>query len=402
MDNNAIDSRSAGRRNEKMVLALLRKHGPVSQSRICQLTHLGSSTVSTIVSRLREKDLIQEHPLPSGKRGAKPVLISINPVGCYIIGAEINPHTIRLGLFDFHCELTEQITIPLEGNHSVDHVIRLLEINIRGLVSKEAVPPEKILGIGVTLSGSITPAGLVELSSPLGWKMVPLKQRLKEKFDWPIELHSTKVRLLAEIRAQPALQSKNIVFFNIADGVGSTLLIDGRLIHGATHRSGELGHMTVIPDGPLCGCGHRGCLEALISGPAILTKMNTDLAGGAETTLRQQLEERTTPEEAIEFLRRAVDQKDRYALSVLDFIREHLCRAVSIAVNLFDPDVLILAGYVSQPFFPYLAEQIHRDFVDHVYDSASRTIEILPARTGKEALIRGVAEAVFQNALSSV
>jgi len=80
---------------------------------------------------------------------------------------------------------------------------------------------------------------------------------------------------------------------------------------------------------------------------------------------------------------------------------EHLCRAASIAVNLFDPDVLILAGYVSQPFFPYLAEQIRTDFADHVYDWPSRKIEILPSRAGKEALIRGVAQAVLQNALST-
>lgn len=383
-----------------MVLALLGMHGPISQGRICQLTHLGSSTVSTIVSRLREKDLIREHPQSSGKRGAKPVLISINPVGCYLVGAEINPNTIRLGLFDFHCELIEQITIPLGTDHSADHVIRLLEINIRGLVSKEAVPPEKILGIGVTLSGSVTPDGLVELSSPLGWKMVPLKQRLTEKFDWPVELHSTKVRLLAEIRARPALQSKNIIYFNIADGVGSTLFIDGRLVHGATRRSGELGHMTVIPGGPPCGCGHKGCLEALISGPAIVKKINADLAGGTQTVLRRQIRRRAIPEEALECLRLAVEQKDPYALTVREFIAEHLCRTASIAVNLFDPDVLILAGYVSQPFFPYFAQKIREDFTDHVYDSSSRHIEILPACAGKEALIRGVAAAVFSNALS--
>ena len=401
MDKNAIDSRSAGRRNEKMVLALLEKHGPISQSRICQLTRLGSSTVSTIVSRLREKDLIQEHPLPSGKRGAKPVLISINPLGCYIIGVEINPNTIRLGLFDFHCELIEQIAIPLGNDHSFDPVMGLLEINLRGLVSKKMIPPEKILGIGITLSGSVTPTGLVELSSPLGWKMVPLKQRLMETFNWPIELHSNKVRLLAEIRSQPALQSKNIFYFNIADGVGSTLLIDGRLIHGATRRIGELGHMTVIPNGPLCGCGHSGCLEALISGPAILQKINADLADGRQTILWRWMDQQTKPEQALEFLRQAVEQRDRYALSVLDFIMEHLCRAASIAVNLFDPDVLILAGYVSQPFFSYLAEQIRNDFTDHVYDWPSRKIEILPSRAGKEALIRGVAQAVLQNALTS-
>ena len=400
MNRNAIDSRSAGRRNENMVLAILRKHGSLSQSRICELTALGSSTVSTIVSRLREKNLILENRGQSGKRGAKPVLIRINPVGQYLLGAEINPTVIRIGLFDFHCELADQITIPLGADHSVDNVIRLLEINSRGLVSKENIPPEKIMGLGVTLSGSITPAGIVELSSPLGWKMVPLKQRLAEKFEWPVELYTTKVRLLAEIRTEPALSAKNIVYFNIADGVGSTIISDGNLIYGATNRSGELGHMIVQPDGPLCGCGHRGCLEALISGPALAKKIKADIAGGVQSVLSERTGETMVPDEIIEQLAQAVNRQDPYALSVRDFIAEHLCRAASVAVNLFDPNVMILAGYVSQPFLPCFKEKIREHFAAQVYDSSSREIEILGARTGKEALIRGVAAAVFQKAIA--
>ena len=149
MNRNAIDSKSVGWRNEKMVLALLKQHGTLSQSRICELTGHGSSTVSTIVSRLREKGLITEAPGQSG---------SINPIGQYILGVEINPTTIRIGLFDFHCELTDQIAIPLGSDHTVENVIRLLEINIRGLISKEGILPEKVMGLGVTLSGSITSA----------------------------------------------------------------------------------------------------------------------------------------------------------------------------------------------------------------------------------------------------
>ncbi|HOQ06000.1 MAG TPA: ROK family transcriptional regulator [Anaerohalosphaeraceae bacterium] len=402
MEKTAINSKAAGRRNEKVVLSLLARHGPLSQSQICQMTHLGSSTVSTIVSRLREKEWIHETPFPSGKRGAKPVLIRINPQGGHLIAAEINPHTIRLGLFDFHCQLTEQIAIALGTDHSVENVLRLLEINIRGLVSKAGIRPDRILGIAVTLSGSITPAGVVELSSPLGWKTVPLQRLLQSRFDWPVEIYSTKVRLLAEIRLQPSLQSKNIIYFNIADGVGSTLLIDGKLVYGATRRSGEIGHITVMPDGPLCGCGHRGCLEALISGPAVLRKLRQELAEGCSSLLQQRLPAVRSPEQAVEELAWAANQQDPYALSVRDFIADHLCYAAAAAVNLFDPDVLILAGYVSQPFLPYFTKRLQDWFVEHVYDFASRTIEIIPARAGKEALIQGAAAALFQNALSPV
>lgn len=402
MNRNQINSKSVGWRNEKMVLALLKEHGTMSQSRICELTRLGSSTVSTIVSRLREKNLITEIPGQSGKRGAKPVLISMNPIGQYILGVEVNPNTIRIGLFDFHCDLTDQIAIPLGSDHSVENVIRLLEINIKGLISKEGIVPEKVMGIGVTLSGSVTPEGIVELSSPLGWKMVPLKRLLAERFEWPIKLYTTRVRLLAEIRAEPALSSKNIFYFNIADGVGSTILIDGHLIHGATNRCGELGHLIVQPDGPPCGCGHNGCLEAFISGPAIAQKIRSEIAGGIETCLAEWIRQDTIPDEIMELLSRAADQHDPYALSVRDFIAEHLCWAASMAINLFDPDVMILAGYVSQPFLSYLIKKIRDQFADRVYDPSSRDMEIIGARGGRQALIRGVAAAVFQDVICPV
>ncbi len=401
MEKNEFNLKNVGWRNEKLVLALLKQHGPLSQSRICQLTRLGSSTVSTIVSRLREKDLITETPGQSGKRGAKPILIDINPTGQYILGVEINPTVIRIGLFNFHCDMTEQISVPLGSDHSVENVIRLLEINLHGLLSKENIPPEKVMGIGLTLSGSITPAGVVKLSSPLGWKQVPLRQRLKEKLQWPIHLYSTRVRLLAEIRAKPSLASKNIFYFNIADGVGSTILIDGHLIHGATNRCGELGHTIVQPDGPPCGCGHNGCLEALIAGPAVAKKIRADIANGTQTTLAESINDKTPPDEIIEALSRAADLNDAYAKDVRDWIAEHLCRAASLAINLFDPDVLILAGYVSQPFLPCFMDHIRRQFADRVYDPTSRQIKIIGARCGREALTRGVAAAVFQDAIST-
>ena len=212
MSTNAVDSKTAGVRNERLVIELLRSEGGLSQAEICENIGLGSSTISYIVGRLREKSLIVERPGHSSKRGAKPILIDINPAGQFIVGTEINPSYILTGLFDFRSELVDQIKVSLDSGHSVENVVHLLEVNIKGLLSKNDISQDKLTGVGMTLSGSISSKGVVQLSSPMGWKNVPLKELLRQKFDCSVNIYTTKVRLLAEMNTQPVLSSKNIVY----------------------------------------------------------------------------------------------------------------------------------------------------------------------------------------------
>lgn len=396
MDKNAIDSKTAGERNEKLVIGLLRREGYLSQAQICERTRLQSSTVSYIVGRLREKQLIIEKAGKSTKRGAKPTLIQINPAGQFIIGVEISPSFIFIGLFDFNAKLVDSIKVSLDSGHSVENVVGLVEVNIKGLLSKNEISTEKLIGIGVTLSGSISKEGVVLLSSPLGWKNVPLKNLLDDKFNCPVDIYTTKVRLLAEMNIAPHFSSKNIVYFNVANGVGCTVIMDGRLIHGSTNRCGEVGHVVIDPDGPVCGCGQKGCLEAYISGPAIAKTIKDDIAIGNVTVLSSSITEDDTPEEIAIKFKQAVRQNDGYALEVRDHIADIIAKSIATVINLYDPDVVILAGYVNELSTEYFINAIKEKFATDVYDESTRSIEITPARAGDEALITGVANAVLQ------
>ncbi|MCP4713036.1 MAG: ROK family protein [Planctomycetes bacterium] len=400
MKSTPIDSKGIGRRNEKVLLTLIRKHGPLSQAQLCKLAGLGSSTTSYIIGRLREKELIEEQLGQSSRPGAKPTLVSVNSRGRYLVGTEINPSYLLMGLFDFDGQKVESVKIALNGDHSVENVILILEINLLGLISKHNVDQTKLIGIGVTLSGSVSLDGVVELSSPLGWKLVPLKEKLSQLFDSSIDIYSTRVRLLAEIGIEPQLSSKNVLYLNIGNGVGGTIFEDGKLLHGATGRFGELGHMIVNPEGPRCGCGHRGCLEALISGPALAAKMKQDIAAGRETALSTCITDEVIPEVVIEHWSRAVEQGDRYAVEVKDYLTDEVARAVSAAINYYDPDVVMLAGYVSWACLPYLIDAVKSQFASDVYDHTSRHIEVLGARAGEETLIRGAAIALLHNYLA--
>jgi N-acetylglucosamine repressor len=396
MNITADDSKNAGVRNERLVIDLLRDQGPISQAMICTKTGLGSSTISYIVRRLREKGLILEKVGSSTRRGAKPVLININSAGQFIIGTEIDPSYLLIGLFDFNLNLVDQIKVSLDLDHSAEKVVHLLEVNIKGLQGKNDISSDKLVGIGVTLSGSISSEGKVHLSSPLGWRNVPLKENLSQIFDCSVDIYTTKVRLLAEMDVQPPLSSKNIVYLNVANGVGSTVLVDGKIIHGATNRCGELGHVVIDPEGPLCGCGQQGCLEAHISGPAIIKKIKDDIAAGTDSALAKLITSQGTPEDNVKKLKQAIESNDAYAIEIREFIADRLSRSAAMAINLFDPDTLILAGYVSEMCADYFAEHIKSRFESDVYDQSSRNIQVISARAGQQALIRGVAAAVLQ------
>ena len=111
MRSNAIDSKNAGQRNEKFVIELLRQFGALSQADICKKSGLGSSTISYITARLRDKGLINEKIGQSSRPGAKPILIEINPTGQFVAGIAISPSRVYVGLFNFNTELIDSIKI---------------------------------------------------------------------------------------------------------------------------------------------------------------------------------------------------------------------------------------------------------------------------------------------------
>jgi len=396
MNSRPIDSRKAGESNEKLILRLLSSHGSLSQTQLCRLTGLGSSTASSIVSRLRDKGLILESEGESTKRGPKPVILSVNPMSRVIVGVEINPDFVHLGLFDFNRSLLSTLKVRLNGDHSVNRVIDLLTGHLPALLEDQHVAEDQVLGMGVALSGTISNNGQVVLSSPMGWKNVPLRSRLLKHLQYPVSLFSTRVRLLAEMSVEPNAQYRNVVYINIADGVGCSAIIDGQLLLGASGRSGEIGHVVVDPDGPPCGCGHRGCLETFISGPALAERIVGEVQSESGSWLKENLAPGDNHKVVIEKWGQAIAQSDAYALRVKDDMAGHVGRATAMAVNLYDPEDVILAGYVSVACFNAIRKTLDAYIDSNVYNSDSREISIRLAQVGDQSLMIGAAMAIWQ------
>ncbi len=394
-----IDSRNAGLRNERLVLALLRQHGQLSQAQLCKLAGINSSTASYIVGRLREKRLISEQRGESRRPGAKPVIVSIRPGAQLVAGVEIGPTSALVGLFDFHGRLVESRRSAIRGRHSPAAVVDLVEAGVRELLSGNRAAEERLLGIGLTVSGAISPDGVVRLSAPMAWENVPLQGMVQERFRAPVHLFSTKVRILAELSLVPAKAAQNLVLLNFADGVGASLAENGRLVLGASGRAGEIGHVIFDPKGPRCGCGHRGCLETFASGPALARRIRRDIRAGRRTMLRELVRPDDPPRTVLDHLGRGMAQGDAYAVAVRDQLAGYVSRATAIAINCYDPDVVVLAGYVVAQCAEHLIQAAQQRFASDVFDDRSRAVQIVAARAGDEALIRGVATAILNHSM---
>ncbi len=399
MSEGTLDSRSAGQRNERLVLSLLRTHGELSQAQLCRLANFNSSTASYITGRLREKGLINERPGSSSKRGAKPTIVSINSQGCYIVAVEINTSRVRVGLFDFLGQLLQSDSPATGGKITPADIIALTHQTVTHLLQSRNILPDKLLGLGVTISGTVAPNGTVKLSSPMGWKNVPLRDMLQQHFETPVSVTGTRVRLLAEIDLHHDNHFRNVLYLNVANGVGGSVLIDGYLPHGATDRMAELGHVVVEPGGPQCGCGQHGCLEALVSGPALARQIRRDIAEGAAKVLSGQINSDDVPEQVVEKWGQALNQGDEYARHLADTATDYLSRMAVIAINFYDPETVLLGGYVCQNCLDLLIQRIRERMNAEVYDNAARDIIISGAAAGDDALIKGVAIAVLHQAM---
>ncbi|MFI4911442.1 MAG: ROK family protein [Sedimentisphaeraceae bacterium JB056] len=393
MKKEPADFKDIALQNEKLVIALLRRHGVMSQTQLRKLSGLSMSTSSYIIARLRNKGYILETKGESKKRGAKPVNLQIDPNGCFAIGIEIKTDSVLAGLFDFNANLIGEISEPATDT-SPDSMAIIVKKCVEFLVEEYQQAQGKIAGVGIAISGSIRDDGVVVLSSPLGWKNVAFKHKLTEIIDLPVNVYTTEVRMLAEMDMEAP--QTNMIYINIGNGVGGHVILDGNLCHGATGRIGEIGHVVVDPDGDICGCGNKGCLETLISGRAIAAKIKSDMSSGNYPELQGFVKKDDLPETVVSRWGSRLESGCKYSEQLASEISASLSDVVCMMVNICDPEIITLAGYVSDSCFGYLKTSLLEAFKTKVYNYSERKFAVVKAKAGIHALIKGAAISVLK------
>jgi len=264
-----LDDRSSGAPASRIVRAMSQR-GALSAAQIARLTGLARSTVSTALSDLRKSGIVVEvgGQEDSAKGVGRPATaLTLNPEAGTCVGIHIALDEVRMIVADVsHSVIFEQI-MPAGRDYSPEHAAAMTKEAITKVYTENGLPPSGLLGVGVSVSGPVSPGGDVQRASIVPtWAGVNIKRVFGPVLERPIFAdNESNCAALAEMMWGAAVGHEDFVLFKIDRGVGGAIVSGGRVITGVAGGAGEFGHMTLEADGDLCRCGNRGCLEIYAS-----------------------------------------------------------------------------------------------------------------------------------------
>jgi glucokinase len=262
----------------------------------------------------------------------------------------------------------------------------------RHLLGRVGLPAAAVHRIGIGCAGPVSrQAGLI-LNPPNlpGWIRVPLVEYFEKHLGRPaIVENDANAAALGEFRYGAGKGAQSLVYLTVSTGIGGGIILDGKLWHGLKDGAGEVGHMTVNPDGPICGCGNTGCLEALASGPSIARRAREALAAGRASRLGE------LPDLTAADVVRLAGEGDPLAVEVWEDTVRYLGLGVAAIVTILAPERVVLGGGVTEAG-DLLFDPLRREVRQRVRLVAVESVPILPAALGRDVGILGAAAVALQ------
>lgn len=262
----------------------------------------------------------------------------------YKIGVDLGGTNIAVGLTDENYSLICRHSIPTLAKRAPEEIIADICRAIRELLDQNNRALSECIGIGVGAPGTCdVEEGIVYCSYSLAWTNVRLAEPLQAAFSLPVHLdNDANCAALAEVRAGAAKGYRNAVLITIGTGIGTGIVLNGKIYSGRKGSGTELGHVTLNMDGVLCGCGRRGCWDAYSSATALIVQARRAAFNRPESVLNQL---RVIDAKAVFD---AADQGDIAACAVIEDYCRYLAVGISNVVNVFGPDIVLLGGGVSK------------------------------------------------------
>ncbi len=241
---------------------------------------------------------------------------------------------------------------------------------IAKLVAKmiKGVKPGKVAGVCVGAPGAMDPQGGIVYHAPnLGWKQYPLSKNLGKKLGIPVTIdNDVNVGAVGEFALGAGRGARNLVAIFVGTGIGAGIIINGRLFHGSFGAAGEVGHVRMTSNGPLCGCGGRGCAEALASRSAMERLIRRSIQMGRESIIPRLLEEKGKEKITSSIIQRALEAGDAVTLEVYERTQHRLGVLVADVINLLDPDTVVIGGGIAERMGEHFVGPIREVAFQHI------------------------------------
>lgn len=258
------------RLNKKIVIDMIRTQGPINKAEIARKAGLSIPTVMKITDEFERRRLIRNIGKGESTGGKRPDLLEFICDAYYIVGIDIGRHNVKIILMDMSSSILIQRSFPTREMDLANPQEFLEQVAdfASDIIKESQIEEDKFMGIGIGMPGLLDyNSGKVIFSPDFNWTDIKIKEIFQERFPYKILLENTnKALAMGEYTYGAAKNSSSLFCINFGYGIGAAIVEEGKIVYGHNGANGEFRHIMIKADGPLCDCGHRGCLEAVSSG----------------------------------------------------------------------------------------------------------------------------------------
>jgi len=303
------------------------------------------------------------------------------------LGIDMGGTGIKLGLVDSRGNLSQTLRLSTPSRTDPEQVVNLIVENVHNLL--RLTGHRSIPDIGIGCAGDVDPVkGVIRISPNLRWKQVPLKALLSRRLKSRIRVENdANVAAWAAYVVEGRRKIQNLVCITVGTGIGGGLVINGKLFRGTTGSAGEIGHMTLFPEGVPCNCGNQGCLERYIGARAMAEEARRAIESGEKTVITKLVDHdfsKITPF----IIHQAAQQKDRLALHLWDEAGERLGITLAAVVNMLNPQWIVLAGGLSRAG-RLLLDPLRRTILQRSFSTPAHAVKLVISRLDQDLGIVG-------------
>lgn len=343
-----IEEIELGSKNAMLKISIIKyyiNNGANTLAELGKEMDLSVPTVTKLIGELIEEGYVIDFGKQETNGGRRPNIYGINPDSGYFVGVDIKKFQINIAIINFKGDTTEsKLNIPFNYENTQESFDHLCNI-IKQFIDNLSIPKQKILSIGVNISGRVNTETGHSYSSYF-FSERPLSEIFQERLGYHVSIdNDSRSMAYGEYMNGVVNGEKNVLFINVSWGLGLGIITDGKLYYGKSGFAGEFGHIIAFDNDIICHCGKKGCLETGASGSFIYKRFMEKVAEGSSTILENRIK---NGESIIQDdILKAALHEDMLAIELIEEVGTSLGKHIAGLINLFNPELVIIGGAVA-------------------------------------------------------
>jgi len=311
----------------------------------------------------------------------------------YCFGVDLGGTTVKIGLFDPEGSVLEKWEIPTRKDDNGNNILPDIAKAVLGKMEEMKIAKNSVIGVGIGVPGPVDDEGVVHKAVNLGWDVMNINEVLGGLLGLPVKAgNDANVAALGEMWCGGGKGCRDMVLATLGTGVGGGIIVNGKMVTGATGAGGEIGHIHIVDDEPdACGCGNHGCLEQYASATGVVRLARRKLASSSDDSpLRAAQENNVLSAKAVFD---AVKQGDKLACEIAEEFGMYLGKGLAVIAGVVNPEVFVLGGGVSKAG-EILCEYVSKYYQKYAFHGC-KNAQFKLATLGNDAGIYGAAKLIL-------